>query len=68
MAFNYLCEEELDRERLVRRVRCPVCGATRGKACRYSERFTSGRHIAHTGRYNAAATKGLVPALAGSHG
>lgn len=66
-SYNYgLLEEELDREDLVRTLRCPTCGVKAGCRCRWrkgEEPWTS-----HTGRYNAAVKAGLVPEMAGSHG
>jgi hypothetical protein len=69
-----MSDVERQRERLVRKVACPVCGAGKGHECDYPRYLrkdgklggqSSGR--AHTGRYNAAAELGLVPPLPGDH-
>ena len=66
MAYNYLVEIELDREDLVATLPCPVCGVVARQRCFFG-RDKTGRRISqptsHTGRYDAAAAAGLVPAL-----
>lgn len=66
-----LHEKEHDREMAVRTLTCPNCGAKRGGCC--SDGLTAAGHkksstVSHTGRYNKAVARGLVPALAGSRG
>lgn len=73
-------EQERDREYAVRSVPCTDCDAKPGQACRYTESANStyvpvpARPLkrkafrgpfAHTGRYDAAAKAGLVPAMQG---
>ena len=42
-------------EDLARTVTCPVCGARRGKRCRYTQtRFITSSQYSHTGRLNKA--------------
>jgi hypothetical protein len=63
-AENYLPSLELEREALVRRVPCPVCGCAPGEKCHYGRRVSHNiQCISHTGRYNAAADMELVPTL-----
>lgn len=67
-------EKERDRELAVRTVVCPVCQTKPGHACVYglvkdrrparARRLNRGP-VSHTGRYEVAATAGLVPALRG---
>ena len=54
---------EEQREALVRKVPCPVCKVAAGRVCDCE----GGGHllISHTGRYNRAASVGLVPKLPG---
>jgi len=67
-----LAERERDLELATRSVACPTCGATPGQPCTYGRtkprRNDSAAQIkrgpvSHTGRYEVAATAGLVPAL-----
>jgi len=56
--------QDLARDRLVRTVHCPNCGAPPAKGCDYgSSGFGGGYQFSHVGRYNAAAEAGLVPTL-----
>jgi hypothetical protein len=68
MSSDHLAVER-QRERAVRMIRCPVCDAPSRKPCRYPKRVarkdgkpggTTQSH-AHVGRYDLAASKGLVP-------
>lgn len=51
---------EQERERVVRTVACPVCNALPGYVCWYDGNSWT---ISHTGRYDLAAAKDLVPPL-----
>lgn len=53
---------EREREKQVRKVKCPVCPAEPGQVC---SPVLISLGWAHTGRYNLAARAGLVPALPG---
>jgi len=50
---------EARRERTVRAVDCPICGAEPGNVCDETPDHS------HTGRYLAAVERGLVPAMPG---
>jgi hypothetical protein len=54
---------ERDRDRVARAVGCPVCGAGPGVPCTYGTDYWG--HTGHTGRYNEAAGRGLVPPIKG---
>jgi hypothetical protein len=54
-----VAEVERAREGLVRTVRCPVCDAPPSNVC------DDGGYYSHTGRYDLAASKGLVSPMAG---
>jgi hypothetical protein len=51
---------EKARDQLTYRFVCPVCGAVPGRPCHYP---WGGNSFTHTGRYQLAATAGLVPPL-----
>ena len=55
---------EFERELAVRTLTCPTCGAERDRRCVYGPGRAAGAY-SHTGRYNLAADRGLVPALGG---
>jgi len=69
MANQLAGDVEFDREHAVRRVRCPVCGAARRVRCVYPDaRNRTGlqpQRVSHTGRYDAAEARGLVPRMVG---
>lgn len=61
---NYrVLNREFEREHEVRKVACPVCGANVTAPCLWPPDELP--PLSHTGRYNRAASEGLVPKLPG---